>query len=238
MSKLTSSQLLDEVGKRKYRAKIDKIYPSENRFGFKSKKAFLGISLENQNFKPSKLNAILKWASNNYECIGILVGDGIHRLNLMENLKLSEEEANAVSISMGNQFLNENTSIINHYFSNKNLEIIRCSDIQKENKYMDFHIKLNSLFLQNNEFRCSINDFSSRYLKRRMTTIPPSVMERSAKYFLEEFAIFCCLVEQGYEVMLYPGSFSTLAEIAEGYHDEAPVELKNLTSVSLAIKGV
>lgn len=238
MSQLTSSQLPDEAGKRKYRAKIDKVYPSENRFGFKSKKAFLGVSLENKNFKPSKLKAILRWVSNNYESIGILIGDGIHRLNLMESLKLSEDEASATSISMGSQFINENASLFNQYFSSENLEVIRCSEIQKTSKYIDFHSNLKSLFCKSDKFKYSLNDFSNQYLKRRMATIPPSVMERSAKYFLEEFAIFCCLVEQGYEVMLYPGSFSTLAEIAEGHHEEAPLELKALTSVSLTIKGI
>ena len=59
----------------------------------------------------------------------------------------------------------------------------------------------------------------------------------SADYFLEEFAIFACLQQQGHSVMVYPGSFSTLSEIAQGLHPRAPDELKALTIVSLCVKG-
>lgn len=37
--------------------------------------------------------------------------------------------------------------------------------------------------------------------------------------------------------MIYPGSFSTLSEIAQGLHPLAPEELKALTIVSLCVKG-
>jgi hypothetical protein len=59
----------------------------------------------------------------------------------------------------------------------------------------------------------------------------------SSEYFLEEFAIFACLKRQGLPVMVYPGSFSTLSEIARGEHPGAPEELRDLIVVSLHLKG-
>jgi hypothetical protein len=59
----------------------------------------------------------------------------------------------------------------------------------------------------------------------------------SSRYFLEEFAIFACLQQQGIPVMVYPGSFSTLSEIARGEHPGAPKELQSLVVVSLHLKG-
>lgn len=59
----------------------------------------------------------------------------------------------------------------------------------------------------------------------------------SSDYFLEEFAIFCCLKERGLTVMLYPGSFDTLYEIAAGEHPGAPKELRDLIVVSLQLRG-
>jgi len=37
--------------------------------------------------------------------------------------------------------------------------------------------------------------------------------------------------------MVYPGSFSTLAEIAECQHPDAPRELRDLVVVSLNLRG-
>ncbi|WP_407285288.1 hypothetical protein [Streptomyces sp. BP-8] len=62
-------------------------------------------------------------------------------------------------------------------------------------------------------------------------------IRRSSDYFLEEFAVFCCLKERGLQVMLYPGSFDTLYEIAEGRHEGAPKELRDLIVVSLQLRG-
>ncbi|WP_328546229.1 hypothetical protein [Streptomyces platensis] len=59
----------------------------------------------------------------------------------------------------------------------------------------------------------------------------------SGPYFLEEFAIFCCLKDSGLPVMLYPGSFGTLSEIAAGEHEGAPKQLRDLIVVSLRLRG-
>ncbi|GGP55453.1 hypothetical protein GCM10010278_35400 [Streptomyces melanogenes] len=47
----------------------------------------------------------------------------------------------------------------------------------------------------------------------------------------------CCLTRRGLPVMVYPGQFSTLAEIAAGRHPQAPDELRDLTFVSLRLQG-
>lgn len=59
----------------------------------------------------------------------------------------------------------------------------------------------------------------------------------SSDYFLEEFAVFCCLRDSGLPVMIYPGSFGTLSEIAAGEHEGAPKQLRDLIVVSLQLRG-
>jgi hypothetical protein len=91
------------------------------------------------------------------------------------------------------------------------------------------------------EFRKSVENFSRIYHDRREEKLDPGEYEwrvnRSSHYFLEEFAIFCCLRQRGFRVMVYPGSFSTLAEVAEGGHPGVPAELSDITVVSLHLKG-
>nr|VFK65761.1 MAG: hypothetical protein BECKUNK1418G_GA0071005_106921 [Candidatus Kentron sp. UNK]VFK71559.1 MAG: hypothetical protein BECKUNK1418H_GA0071006_107121 [Candidatus Kentron sp. UNK] len=55
-------------------------------------------------------------------------------------------------------------------------------------------------------------------------------------YFLEEFAVFACLQQQGLPVVIYPGSLGTLAEIAAGAHPGALRELRDFIVVSLRLK--
>nr|VFK00598.1 MAG: hypothetical protein BECKLFY1418A_GA0070994_11204 [Candidatus Kentron sp. LFY] len=66
---------------------------------------------------------------------------------------------------------------------------------------------------------------------------PEQSIRRSVDYFLEEFAVFACLNQQGLPVMVYPGSFSTLSEITSGMHPGAPREIRDLIVVSLRLKG-
>lgn len=67
--------------------------------------------------------------------------------------------------------------------------------------------------------------------ERRMTR------HHSSAYFLEEFAVFCCLTRRDLPVMVHPGQCSTLAEIAARHHPQAPDELRDLTLVSLCVQG-
>ncbi|MFC0843953.1 hypothetical protein ACFH04_09540 [Streptomyces noboritoensis] len=83
--------------------------------------------------------------------------------------------------------------------------------------------------------------FGRAYHAKHSPTVSAAERQRridaSSAYFLEEFAVFCCLTRRGLPVMVYPGQFSTLAEIAAGRHPQAPGELRDLTFVSLRLQG-
>nr|VFK57074.1 MAG: tRNA-dependent cyclodipeptide synthase [Candidatus Kentron sp. TC] len=99
-------------------------------------------------------------------------------------------------------------------------------------------ITISSTFATDFPFRDSVESFSRAYYRNRPTNLTPEQRIRhSVDYFLEEFAVFACLYHQGLPVMVYPGSFSTLAEIATGLHPDAPRELQDLVVVSLKIRG-
>ena len=56
------------------------------------------------------------------------------------------------------------------------------------------------------------------------------------KYLLEEMAIICCEYRHGFSAIVYPGSLTTVSEISEGLHPNAPYELKNMTTIELKLK--
>ena len=83
--------------------------------------------------------------------------------------------------------------------------------------------------------------FAEPYLRKKIEALDPvkrlRTISLSGDYVLEAFVVFTCLQQQGLCVMVYPGSFSTLPEIAQGLHPQAPDEPKALTLVSLCLKG-
>lgn len=226
----------------RYRAKIDAVYPIKNRKNFESyNKCFLGISLENSNFKTEKLEGIVKWVARRFKDCTVLIGDSIHRLNLQSIKQVKPEISLNQAIEIGKEFLDKNRYIFNNYCSGTKFNFLTCNAIQQTYQYADFYKKLDKLARTNIDFYRSLKIFAENYHCKNPKEINDIRMkikiETSIKYFLEEFSIFACLYQDGHEVMVYPGTFSTLSEIADGLHQDAPDELKQLTVVSLCLKG-
>jgi tRNA-dependent cyclodipeptide synthase len=118
---------------------------------------------------------------------------------------------------------------------------LTCGEVQTTAACAAYHDQLVALYRTDERFRASVESFGRKYHTKHSTGISEAELERriqrSSDYFLEEFAIFACLRQQGTQVMVYPGSFSTLAEIAEGQHPDAPHELRDLVVVSLHLRG-
>lgn len=230
------------VGKTRYKAKVDCVSPVTNRASFaQAGGCFLGVSLENNNFRPDKLNGILEWVSRRFSMCTVLIGDSIHRLTLQSTQALDPVTALSRAVDIGHRFIEDSLPVFDRYTSDTRFEFLTCQTVQAGEFYQQYHSQLTRLYARDADFRASIHRFGERYHSK--SSALTSVIELknrvgvSTEYFLEEFAIFACLRRLGQSVMVYPGSFSTLSEIACGLHPEAPEELQSLTVVSLCLKG-
>jgi tRNA-dependent cyclodipeptide synthase len=230
------------VCKTRYKAKVDSVSPTANRASFAhAGSCFLGVSLENNNFRPDKLSGIVEWLSRRFSMCTVLIGDSIHRLTLQSTQALDPVVALSRAVDIGHRFVEDSLPIFDRYGSDTRFEFLTCQAVQAGEYYQQYHRQLTRLYTRNADFRASIHRFGERYHSKNSGLT--SVFELnnrvnvSAQYFLEEFAIFACLRRQGQSVMVYPGSFSTLSEIACGLHPQAPDELQSLTVVSLCLKG-
>ena len=226
----------------RYKAKIDHVFPQKRRNSFeKESQCFLGISLENSNFTTGKLTGIVEWISRRFSRCTVLIGDSIHRITLESVGKLSGKEALDAALLLGEEFIQQQGAVFQHFAKATKFVFVTCGSIQKTPEYVTYLETLRQLFEQDAAFRMSIEAFGSNYHRKHSVGISLEALKNrvalSAQYFLEEFAIFSCLQQQGLGVMIYPGSFSTLAEIASDVHPAAPKELKMLTVVSLCLKG-
>lgn len=239
---LNATTLLPEVSAdTRYRAKIDFVSPHNRRdsFGFESE-CFLGISLENRNFESARFFSLIEWVSRRFSKCKILIGDSIHRLTLDSRSRISVRDAYDRALQLGRDFMNEHRDVIDRYQSLTHFEFITCNDIQKTLEYASHHRAISDYFQNSSEFRESVESFGLRYHRNVWGSLDKQEQEyrlaNSSQYFIEEFSIFACLVSQGIKVMVYPGSFSTLAEIADNKFPGVSKELESLCVVSLHFK--
>jgi tRNA-dependent cyclodipeptide synthase len=169
------------------------------------------------------------------------VGDSIHRITLEATRSMPAEAAATEAMRLGREFVETQRSVFEEYQERCKFSVLPCSEVQTWPDCPAYYAALLDSFESQPEFRKSVENFSRIYHDRREEKLDPGEYEwrvnRSSHYFLEEFAIFCCLRQRGFRVMVYPGSFSTLAEVAEGGHPGVPAELSDITVVSLHLKG-
>ncbi len=226
----------------RYKAKIDAVSPDSRRTTFEREhgECFLGVSLENSNFVRPKLAAILEWISRRFPRCTVLIGDGIHRITLETTRQLPPAAARDEALRLGRMFVDQEQHVFAGFPATR-FTFMNCSEVQTWDRYLHYLDQLHALFERDLAFRTSVEGFGRSYHSKHSHGISEEDrarrIARSSEYFLEEFAIFSCLRERGLGVMVYPGSFSTLSEIAAGHYPDAPAPLRDLVVVSLHMRG-
>jgi len=225
----------------RYKAKVDAVFPAWRRDLAEHRDCFLGVSLENDMFTRPRLFGILEWISRRFPRCTVLIGDSIHRITLESAKDLPAQAALDEALRLGRAFVQHEGHVFDAFREATKFSFVTCSEIQTAPAYAAHHAQLRALFHRNEVFRTSVESFGRNYHAKHSSHLSEAQSQhrirRSADYFLEEFAIFACLKDQGIPVMVYPGSFSTLSEIADGRHPDAPRQLRDLTVVSLHLRG-
>ena len=226
-----------------FKATKESVSPVSQSLVFEDQEScFFGISLENNNFIRPKLLSSLKWISDRFSKCTVLIGDSIHRITIQTRQNVESDNALEQALTLGKKFTFNEESSFKRFSDKTEFQFIYCSEIQSSQDYKQYYLQLRKLYNEDEKFKDSVRHFGISYNKKRLKRgeIDESVfwetVEASSTYFLEEFAIFCCLQSQGLNVFIYPGTFSTLKEIADGKFPKAPIELQNLTVVSLLLK--
>lgn len=232
----------NDIRASQYKAKIDSVSPTDSRSTFdRNEECFLGVSLENTMFERPKLDAIIEWISRRFKNCTVLIGDSIHRLTLQSVRGLSVDESTTLARTMGDTFVKDKSEAFKNFSDRTKFDFLPCGTVQQWPDYQSYYSKLQHAFQTDSDFSESVRGFSRHYHERRGRTFNrhdvDEQVELSCQYFLEEFAIFACLKQQGISVMVYPGSFSTLTEIAAGSYPKVPAQLRDLVVVALHLKS-
>lgn len=241
LEELNRAQESNLILEPRYWAKVDSVSPLSARITFEQlDSCFLGVSLENSNFAPAKLKAMVEWISRRFSHCRVLIGDSIHRITLETTRLLESEVALTEALKLGSSFIQKNEHIFSEFEEQTKFVFETCSQIQTLKDYAHFHQYLQASFESDAKFRSSVEAFGRKYHTRKLSNLSDVLREqhiqRSCDYFLEEFAIFACLQKRGFSVMVYPGTFSTLTQIVNGEYPDLFEEIKQLVIVSLNFK--
>lgn len=225
-----------------YRTAVHSVSPTARRNSFEDHEAcFLGVSLDNSSFTPGKFDSMLKWVSRRFSHCTVLIGDSIHRLTLASTRGMDPDQALDHALDLGRQFMHAQQPALDAYRALTDFTFVTCSEVQATEEYAEFHYALRTLFTKDDVFRASVEAFGRAYHAKHSPEVNAAELQQridtSSAYFLEEFAVFCCVTRRDLPVMVYPGQFVTLAEIAAGLHPQAPDELRDLTLVALRVQG-
>ncbi len=205
-------------------------------------KCVFAISLGSKNFVDrERVEACIKWISENFQTCLVLVGDSVHRLTVEVREGIKGDEAYLKAIRTAEKFVNENSFLFEEYSESCEFEIIMISEIAKRSDFNIYYEELQSLYQKNESFQSLVNFFAHKYLNRGEEVVAEQLGELRQKslattYLLEESALFTCLVKEGWLVFVYPGSIKTFEEISEGLHPEVPLPLKQMIWASLRFK--
>ena len=226
----------------KYIVNIENIFSNQPKGELlQHKECIIGISMSNPIYWRSSLNDVLKWASQNFSTVHLVIGDFLNRFNeeilKRQGIKASEKSA----VELGDKFMVRINKYLEEY-PKPRFKIIRWADLLKDKQNKAQIKRIFKLYATNNAFKEMISTSASEYIekqKKRGKTIYVSdeiAINLSACYLLEELAIFNNMISNGLRVIVYPGAqLSILTSMATGEFSEISDHLKDGIYVQLKV---
>lgn len=249
--KISDSKLLASTGNMtpvgNYKASLAKVSPDSLRNSLANyQNCVFIISLGSKNFVDSKrLEASIKWISENFKTCVVLVGDSVYRLtiDIRGGLENNDESIRQSAFHTGQEFLKQNYALFKKYSASCSFKFRLASEIEKKSNFEAYYQEFQSLYRNSKSFQRMVSSFAESYLNRskqaeekQVAEVLPRQKQLAITYLLEESALFTCLAQEGCTVFLYPGSIKTFEEISEGLHPEVPLPLRQMIWVSLRLK--
>ena len=233
------------AGKTGYRALVSQVAPAHLRASVDEiDRCVLGVSLGGSNaleFHGAKLEAIVRWIASRARRCCVLVGDSLGRISLEVREGLAPEEAEREARLLGRRYAAETEAIFRRYTTEEvTFEIRYGTEYFDHRSFRPYLHHVHALYEQDSAFRALVHAFGDEYLARTARSlgrgeVGPSGRSRriAHEYLLEEIALLACLAEDGWPVLVYPGSIDSIIEVAEGRYPSLPAPLRALGFIAL-----
>jgi tRNA-dependent cyclodipeptide synthase len=231
-------------GRRKYRATVAQVAPARlsDTLTAEHRSCLLGISLGSKNSEGARFEACLRWVSENFDHCSLLVADSIYRYTVqVADSRIDAETARRQALDKGLEFIQTHGRLVEDYPGNCRFEFLPLSEVEKSPGFPLYHAELLDLYEKDDSFRDLVGAFADIYLGRgeKAEHEDDIAWERAlgtaVAYLLEESALMCCLVDQGLQVVVYPGAIKTFQSIAEGGYPMVPRPLARMVFVAMRL---
>ncbi|CAM3653983.1 hypothetical protein VA7868_04146 [Vibrio aerogenes CECT 7868] len=225
--------------KPQYKGEIQQVSPKTERDFLKCKpRCFVGVSLGNPSFTGAKLEGLIRFISKRFGACTFLLGDHIHRLTLQIRLGVDEAQATKIALNMGREYTQLYHPLWEKVFKESSFNFIKGSDIYNDERVSCYLMNIQTLYQDNPEFMAAVDRFARTFISRALNhnEFTENAIALSSQYVLEELAETCLMIDEGHQVLVYPGSLAIFEQIAEGNFPALPKELKSLVNVSVRLK--
>lgn len=233
------------AGKSGYRALVSQVAPAQLRASMdKLDRCVLGVSLGGSNaqdFFGAKLEATVRWIASRARHCCVLVGDSLGRISLEVREGLAPEVAEREARALGQRYAAETQAIFRRYTTSEvSFEFRYGTQYAAHKSFGQYLHEVHTLYAQDDAFRALVHAFGGVYQARTVRSLGNSdagLSERwqrlAHEYLLEEIALFACLAEDGWPLLVYPGSIDSIIEVAEGRHPALPAPLRSFGYIAL-----
>lgn len=224
-----------DFGTHRYKAQLAKVSPAQFDIS-QHRKCMLGISLGTHNIEGARLEAVLEWISANCHHCAVVVGDSVYRLTLQLQ-GVSADDALAQALADGRAFEATYAPLFRQYAAKCRFEWLPLSEVASHANFPQHMRTLEALYASDRNFQQSVQGFARAYLHRgEEREVSPEALATTRTYLIEESALFACLREQDWPVLVYPGSIDSIVDLCEGKFPGAPEPLSRLAFVALEVK--
>jgi tRNA-dependent cyclodipeptide synthase len=233
------------AGKAGYRTQVTQVAPAHLRSSVdKIDRCVLGVSLGGSNaasFQGAKLEAVVRWIAARANHCCILVGDSLGRISLQVREGMAAETAEREARALGQRYVAETAAIFQRYTTDQvTFEVRYGTAYANHPSFRPYLDSVRATYQDDASFRVLVHAFGDEYLARTLRSTgrdEASAGERyrqiAHEYLLEEIALLACFAEDGFPVLVYPGSIDSIVEIAEGRFPALPAPLRALGFIAL-----
>lgn len=205
------------------------------------RRGMLAIELGSRGAEGSRLEGCVQWAASRFDTCLVVVADTAHRLTLRLNRGLQPGEARVAALEAGRQFVEQQGPLFARHASSCRFELRLGSKVEKHSTFRAHLASLERLLLESESFRHAVRDYTQACVGRGSRVVVDSHESESrarlvTSRLVEELALFACLAEEGWPVLVYPGLVETLRGVLEVHLPELPAALREVVWVGLELK--
>jgi len=195
----------------KYKIVFQDIQPKIKKHHIYSQQCYLGVSLNNAFFSGKHLGLLFRWLSKRFNNTQVIIGDHLNRYNeLIFSTAVNMDQAINQSMAKGALIAKNVAKELDNY-NISNIKTCHSFEFYSLTDFKFYYQKIKQEYTNNHAARISINKSARDYIFRNFPNENNNkILEEKLKlyrlYILEELAIFCCLIMEGYKVQAYPGT--------------------------------